>query len=111
MKKFLLLACVSLLCAPAIATDQLPTVYEITGHVCGSPPKPQSVVIGTNPDGTQAGYVFAWTACSAGGRGGGTTYDSGCVSVLWTNDGQMISYEVLWRQQGRYVPPATSCWG
>jgi hypothetical protein len=104
---------VALLFAPLTAqatTYQLPTVYEVTGHACGGP-APQYKVTGTNPDGTQTGLVYVYTSCSAGGRGAGNSYDTGCASVLWTIDGQMISYDIEWWMQGRYLPPASVCFG
>src|SRR6201984_890474 len=110
MKTLSALACLLLTSVALAATYQLPTVYEITGHSCGGP-APQYKVTGTNPDGTQTGLVFGYTSCSAGGRGAGNSYDTGCASVLWTIDGQMISYEVEWRTQGRYLQPASAGFG
>ena len=110
--KSLLASLALLLCPVAHATTwQLPTVYTITGHSCG-----QQVVTSDTPvlsaDGTQyTGRVFASTTCSAGGRGAGNSYDTGCASVVWTLDGQMISYEVDWRTTGRYLPAASVCFG
>lgn len=111
MKAALLL--ISLLASIALAYDayELPTVVEITGHSCGTPPAPQVDQLGSNPDGTQSGRVFAYASCSAGGRGGGNSYDSGCVSVVWSSTGQLISYDIEWRMQGRYLPPASVCFG
>ena len=110
MKTFTL-ALLTLLTSVALAsTYQVPTIFEITGRSCGDPTS-KSVVTGTNKDGTQTGLVFASTSCSAGGRGAGNSYDTGCASVLWTIDGQMISYDVEWRTQGRYLPPASVCFG
>ena len=89
---------------------QLPNTYEVTGHSCGNQ-APAYALTGTNPDGTQNALVFEWTRCSAGGRGAGNTYDSGCASVIWSADGQLLSYAVEWRQQGRTLPPMSQCLG
>ena len=111
MKKSLLfLSCLLLIGVAQAVTYQLPTVYEVTGHACGGP-APQHVVTGTNPDGTQTGQVFAYTSCSAGGRGAGNSYDSGCASVEWAYDGTLLSYTIDWRMQGRYLPAASVCFG
>ena len=110
MKAFTL-ALLTLFTSVALATTyQLPTVYEVTGHICNHPTS-QFVVTGTNPDGTQTGLVFAYTSCSAGGRGAGNSYATGCASVLWTIDGQMISWEPEWHTDGHYLPPASACFG
>jgi hypothetical protein len=111
--KTLALACLLTLTSIASADGlyQLPTVVEIAGHSCGTPPAPQVDVLGSNPDGTQSGRVFAYTSCSSGGRGGGNSYDSGCASVVWSSTGQLMSYDIEWRMQGRYLPPASVCFG
>jgi hypothetical protein len=110
MKAFTLVLLTLLSSVALAATYQLPTVFEITGRSYSSP-TPQYKVTGTNPDGTQTGLVFAYTSGSAGGRGAGNTYYSGCVSALWTIDGQLISYEIESRTEGRVIPTALACLG
>lgn len=90
------------------ATYQLPTIYQMTGHVC-NPPTFDTDVIGTNSDGTQSGMVYAYTGCSDGR--GPDSYAIGCAVVLWDANGKLLSYDIDWRQEGRYVPPSSACFG
>jgi hypothetical protein len=100
------LALIGLLAPIALAaTYQTPTVYQITGHSCSSHPV-QSIVTGTNDDGTVDGLAWADTYCA-----GGIWY-SGCASVRWMSDGQMISYKVESQQwDGRNKPLSNACFG
>lgn len=115
MKYFVALLVTTLLalcCSIAFATTyQLPSEFDITGHYCGRPDAPLYKVTGTNPDGTQTGLVWAWTSCSAGGRGSGNSYWSGCDEVLWTLDGQLISYSRIYLMDNRNYPESSTCFG
>lgn len=105
----LILVALLLTCATTqAATYQLPTTIEITGYACGSHPEPY-VITGTTADGYITGKVYAWTSCSAGGRGAGNSYHVGCAEATWDGNGVLIFYSMLWRYESRTMVATSQC--
>jgi hypothetical protein len=91
---------------------QLPAERQITGYACGVPPAVQYSVTGTDSEGNQIGFAYGYSYCSAGGRGGNSTYISGCVSAVWDSGGSLLSFSRLWVIWQKTAPvPASQCLG
>jgi hypothetical protein len=108
----LLYALITLLfiCVAHATTYRLPTQLQIAEHQCGAANPEPYIVTGTDPGtGYQSGKVWAWAACSAGGRGAGTVYYWGCASTVWDGNGVLISYTIEYRGYGRQLAPSSDC--
>jgi hypothetical protein len=102
-----LLACV----AAQASTYQLPTIFQLTGHVCNQEIVAYLVTGIDSNTGYTKGLVYGQTSCSGGGRGGGNSYEAGCYYVKWSGDVLISPIVEVWRRSSRISIPVSECFG